>query len=117
MGRGVLRGRRVVGAHPDLHLWCLHRAKERSDRCTIGRTNALGSPIMPSPLDAVTTDESGANADSATDTDTELAVVDVTRSGSPQVPSAVACTSLNVETNVEEDARSDTANLVTGSST
>ena len=90
---------------------------ERSDRCTIGRANALGSPIIPSPLDAVTTDESGANADSATDTDTELAVVDVTRSGSPQVPSAVACTSPNVETNVEEDARSDTANLVTGSST
>jgi hypothetical protein len=69
---------------------------------------------MPPPLEAVTTDESGANADSATDTDTELAVVDVTRSGSPQVPSAVARTSPNVETNVDEDARLDTVSQVTG---
>ena len=86
---------------------------ERSDRCTIGRANVLGSPIMPPPPDAVITDESGANADSDTDTDTELIVVDVTRSGSPHVPSAVECTSPNVETNVDGYTRLDMGNLVT----
>jgi hypothetical protein len=111
---------------------CTERT-ERSDRCTSGRANDLGSPIVPPPLfplfptatkalhrgslDAVTTDESGANAESATDNDTELVVSDEMGSGSAQVASAVACTSPTMETNVDEDARFDTVNLVTGAAT